>query len=191
MTGKTIEKVKTNLANAVGKLQAGDVIAYPTEAVYGLGCDPFNLLAVEKLFHVKQRSVEKGVILIAASVEQVSAYVELQGCAWETEVLASWPGPVTWVLPVKQSANLPEWITGGRNSVAIRVSAHPVVQALCHAFGQAIVSTSANLTAQQPARNCTEVKQFFQDSVYCLEGDLGALSQPTQIRDAVTGLVLR
>ena len=182
---------ETNITQAVEILQAGGVIAYPTEAVYGLGCDPFNLQAVEKLFHVKQRPVEKGVILVAASVEQITSYVELQDTPWETEVLASWPGPVTWVLPVKASANLPGWITGGRDTVAIRVSAHPTVQALCNVFGQPIVSTSANLTNQKPAMSCTEIKQIFQDSVYCLEGELGKFSQPTQIRDALTGRILR
>ncbi len=180
-----------NITDAVEILQAGGVIAYPTEAVYGLGCDPFNLQAVEKLFHVKQRPVQKGLILIAASVEQISSYVELKGRSWEVEVLASWPGPMTWVLPVKATANLPDWITGGRKTVAIRVSAHPTVQALCNEFGQPIVSTSANLSKQEPARSCAEIKQLFQESVWCLEGELGELSQPTQIRDALSGQVLR
>ncbi len=182
---------ETNITQAVKILQAGGVIAYPTEAVYGLGCDPFNLQAVEKLFHVKQRPVEKGLILVAASVEQISCYVELEDAPWEAEVLASWPGPVTWVLPVKATANLPDWITGGRKTVAIRVSDHPTVQALCIAFGKPIVSTSANLTNQTPASSCAEIKQIFQDSVWCLEGELGDLSQPTQIKDALSGQILR
>jgi L-threonylcarbamoyladenylate synthase len=188
---RSIKVAEKNITDAVEILQAGGVIAYPTEAVYGLGCDPFNLQAVEKLFHVKQRPVQKGLILIAASVEQISSYVELKGRSWEVEVLASWPGPMTWVLPVKATANLPDWITGGRKTVAIRVSAHPTVQALCNAFGQPIVSTSANLSKQEPARSCAEIKQLFQESVWCLEGELGELSQPTQIRDALSGQVLR
>jgi L-threonylcarbamoyladenylate synthase len=182
---------ETSIKQAVNILQAGGVIAYPTEAVYGLGCDPFNLQAVEKLFHVKQRPVEKGVILVAASVEQISTYVELQGRSWEGEVLASWPGPMTWVLPIKATANLPDWITGGRKTVAIRVSAHPTVQALCRAFGQPIVSTSANLSNQTPASSCAEIKQVFEDSVWCLEGELGDLMQPTQIKEASSGQILR
>lgn len=183
--------VETKILQAVEVLQAGGVIAYPTEAVYGLGCDPFNLQAVEKLFHVKQRPVEKGLILVAASVEQIASYVELSDTPWEAEVLASWPGPVTWVLPVKATANLPDWITGGRKTVAIRVSSHLCIQALCNAFGQPIVSTSANLTNQKPAMSCTEIKRVFEDSVWCLEGELGNLAQPTQIRDALSGEVLR
>lgn len=177
------------ISQAVDILNSGGVIAYPTEAVYGLGCDPFNQQAVELLFHVKQRPMEKGVILVAASVEQVLPYVQLSGMAWEKEVLATWPGPVTWVLPLKHA--LPDWITGGRNTVAIRVSDHPVVQQLCHAFGGPIVSTSANLSTQPPAKSCDQVSDIFGEGLYCLRGELGSLAQPTQIRDAQSGRVLR
>lgn len=179
----------TELAKAVEALNNGEVVAYPTEAVYGLGCDPFNEQAIQKLFHVKQRPVEKGVILIAASVEQVAPYVELMGASWQKEVLATWPGPVTWVLPVKQP--MPDWITGGRDTVAIRVSDHPIVQQLCHAYGKPIVSSSANLTGQAPAKSCTEVQQVFGDALLCIDGALGQLDKPTQIREARTGNRLR
>ena len=179
----------SNITLAVKALKAGEVIAYPTEAVYGLGCDPFNQQALEKLFHVKQRPIEKGVILVAASVEQILPYVELTGTEWEDTVLQTWPGPVTWVLPLKQA--LPDWITGGRNTVAIRVSDHPIVQALCNEFGSPIVSSSANLTGQPPAKSCTEINQSLGNQLLCVQGALGHLDKPTQIRDAVSGEVLR
>ncbi|WP_319380591.1 L-threonylcarbamoyladenylate synthase [Thiomicrorhabdus sp.] len=174
---------------AVKRLREGEVIAYPTEAVYGLGCDPFNFSAVEKVFHVKRRPIDKGLILVAASVEQIFDYVELQGMSWEKDVLASWPGPVTWVLPVKEG--IPEWISGGRKTLAIRVSAHPMVQELCSQFGKPIVSTSANLTSQPPAKSCDEIVQVFEDQVFCVPGELGNLSKPTRIIDAQSGTVLR
>ena len=177
------------ISQAVGKLQAGEVIAYPTEAVDGLGCDPFDLQAVEKLFHVKQRPFEKGVILVAASVEQVVPYVELLNTDWEDEVLQTWPGPVTWVLPAKEG--VPDWITGGRKTVAIRVSDHPVIQAICNAYGQPIVSTSANVTSQPPAVSCLEIQTIFKEEVSCVDGALGGLHKPTQIREATTGRILR
>ncbi|WP_028485577.1 L-threonylcarbamoyladenylate synthase [Thiomicrorhabdus chilensis] len=179
----------SSVTQAVKLLKSGGVVAYPTEAVYGLGCDPFNQQAVELLFHVKQRPPEKGVILVAASVEQVLPYVQLSGMPWEEQVLATWPGPVTWVLPLKQS--LPDWITGGRDSVAIRVSAHLLVQQLCQEFGGPIVSTSANLSTQPPAKSCDQVSEVFGEELYCLQGELGSLAQPTQIRDAQSGEVLR
>ena len=168
---------------------AGEVIAYPTEAVYGLGCDPFDLKAVEKLFHVKQRPIDKGVILVAASVDQLIPYIDLIGMAWEESVRESWPGPVTWVLPAKDT--VPEWITGGRDTVAVRVSDHPVVQALCTAYGQPIVSTSANISSQSPAMSCNEIFSIFKDQVLCVAGELGQLDKPTEIREAKTGKVLR
>ncbi|NPA72449.1 MAG: tRNA threonylcarbamoyladenosine biosynthesis protein RimN [Gammaproteobacteria bacterium] len=186
---------------AVVILKSGGVIAYPTEAVYGLGCDPFNESAVQALFHVKQRPIAKGVILVAANVAQVKALVELEGMPWEGDVLASWPGPVTWVLPLKHSAqkraegsgdkNVPDWITGGRDTVAIRVSDHPVIQAVCLAYGGPIVSTSANITEQLPATSCEEIHQIFRHEVFCVNSALGTLSQPTQIRHAETGHILR
>ena len=177
------------ISQAVSKLQLGEVIAYPTEAVYGLGCNPFDVQAVKKLFHVKQRPFEKGVILIAASVEQVLPYVELLNTAWEDKVLQTWPGSVTWVLPAKEG--VPDWVTGGRKTVAIRVSDHPVVQALCLAYGQPLVSTSANITSQAPAMSCLDIQTIFKGKIPCVEGRLGGLDKPTQIKEAKTGRVLR
>ncbi len=183
------DSIHQQIHTAIQLLQEGDVIAYPTEAVFGLGCDPFNRQAVEKLLHVKQRPEEKGVILIAASLEQVLPMVELTSTPWESRVLETWPGPFTWVLPVKGA--LPEWVTGGRNTVAVRVSNHPLVKALCEAFGGPIVSTSANLSGEPPAKSCAQIKQYFKDDVYCIDAALGDLQQPTQIWDAVSNRQLR
>ncbi len=178
-----------NVVEAVRQLQAGEVISYPTEAVYGLGCNPFDVEAVKKLFHVKQRPFEKGVILVAASVAQVLPYIELQGQIWEEAVLNTWPGPMTWVLPAKEG--VPDWVTGGRDTVAIRVSDHSVIQNICLAYGQPMVSTSANITSMLPAMSCVEIDSIFKGVVDCVAGDLGGLNKPTQIRDAKTGRVLR
>jgi len=181
--------VKNQITQAVHSINQGEVIAYPTEAVYGLGCDPFNHKAVENLFHVKQRPMAKGVILVAASVEQIEDWVDLIGAEWQQQVLDTWPGPVTWVLPLKKP--MPDWITGGRNTVAIRVSNHPVVQELCQQFGGPIVSTSANITNHLPAKSCKEVASEFEDTLFCISAELGELSKPTQIMDALSGKVLR
>jgi len=174
---------------AVNDLKMGKTIAYPTEAVYGLGCDPFDEVAVNNLFHVKQRPIEKGVILVAGSIEQIESWVELIGAPWEQAVLSTWPGPVTWVLPIKQP--MPDWVTGGRNTVAIRVSNHPVVKALCKGFGGPIVSTSANVTSHAPAKSCKEVVEFLSDKLFCIDAELGGLDKPTEIREATTGRLLR
>ena len=180
---------------AVQALRQGEIIAYPTEGVFGLGCDPFSETAVLRLLDLKQRPMEKGVILVASRLEQVSDYI-----VWpaipdpiQQKMKASWPGAVTWVVPATEQ--VPVWVTGGRETVAIRVSAHPVVQALCEGFGGALVSTSANPSSAEPAENCEQCKIYFQDAVaVCIEaplGQLGQLRQPTPIFDALSGQQLR
>ncbi|WP_321277415.1 L-threonylcarbamoyladenylate synthase [Thiomicrorhabdus indica] len=179
----------SSIENAVQQLRLGNIIGYPTEAVYGLGCDPFNEQAFEKLLHVKHRPVEKGVILAAASIEQIEDLVRICGESWEQQVRDSWPGPVTWVLPVRQS--MPKWVTGGRETLAVRVSSHPTVKALCEAFNGPIVSTSANPSGKEPARSYAEVKNYFGNRFDCIDAPLGELSEPTQIWDAQTRKRLR
>lgn len=183
------DRASISVQEAVAQLQTGKVIGYPTEAVFGLGCDPFKELAVQQLLHVKHRPVEKGVILVAASIEQIEDLVRICGESWEQNVRDSWPGPVTWVLPVKQA--IPSWVTGGRETLAVRVSGHPTVKALCEAFDGPIVSTSANPSGEKPARSYSEVKAYFGDRFDCIDAPLGELAQPTQIWDAQTGKRLR
>lgn len=177
---------------AAGVLARGGVIAYPTEAVWGLGCDPANEAAVLRLLAIKQRETAKGLILIAARVEQLKPWADFAALPGErlAEVLASWPGPHTWILPADAAA--PAWITGDHDGIAVRVSAHPVVVALCEAFGGALVSTSAN-PASAPAPKTLEafdpVLLRALDGV--VEGVTGGLARPTAIRDARTGEALR
>ncbi|QOW19704.1 threonylcarbamoyl-AMP synthase [Lysobacter ciconiae] len=181
-----------DLPSAVRVLRGGGVIAYPTEAVWGLGCDPFDQTAVRRLLEVKQRPVEKGLILIAGALAQLDGLVDWSGLAAErcVEVRASWPGPHTWVVPA--TAAVPRVITGDHDSVAVRVSAHPTVVALCAAWGGVLVSTSANL-AGQPA--VTAIDQLDPELLAridaVLAGEPGGRATPSTIRDARTGAVLR
>lgn len=181
-----------NIASAVALLIRGGVLAYPTEAVWGLGCIPFDGEAVHRLLAIKRRPVEKGLILVAADVAQF-ANVADWGALDETaraRVQADWPGPHTWVVPALASA--PHWVTGGRDSIALRVSAHPVVATLCRGLGGPIVSTSANLSGEPPARARGELSQALLALVdgVC-EGATGGLASPTPIRDARTGQMFR
>lgn len=180
----------SQLNQAVITLKQGGILAYPTEAVWGLGCDPFNQHAVLKLLALKQRPMAKGLILIAASVAQVEPYLQLLSPQERQQVVDSWPSPTTWVVPV--DASFPQWIRGEHLSVAIRVSAHPPVQALCHAFGGAIISTSANIAGQPTALTSEQIVTIFADGIdYILPASLGGQKNPSQIRDARTGAVLR
>lgn len=166
----------------------GGIVAYPTEAVYGLGCDPLNADAVYRLLAMKQRPVHKGLILIASRLEQLLPYVRFED-DWAAQVKASWPGPHTWLLPA--APDLPYWINGGRDSVACRVTAHPLAAALCDRFGRAMISTSANRMGQPPARTPLQVRLRCPDVDLVLHGPLGNLERPTPIRDARSGTQIR
>lgn len=174
---------------AAEQLKAGKVIAYPTEAVYGLGCEPLNEQAVMHLLAIKQRPIEKGLILIAADLAQLRPYLILND-----EILAkitpTWPGAVTWVIPAQ--ANVPKWLTGEHDTLAVRVTAHPIAQQLCACYGGAIVSTSANATTEPAMRTAEQVtKAFANTDVFVLDGKVGELQQETAIYDAVSGKKLR
>ena len=177
----------SDLNIAVERLKAGHVIAYPTEAVFGLGCEPMNETAVLDLLRIKQRPIEKGLILIASSLQQIESYLLLTDEILE-KVLPTWAGAVTWVIPTKPS--VPRWLKGEHESLAVRVTAHPIAKALCEQYGGAIVSTSANITTQPAFRNAKEVANAFPE-LFVLDGALGNLAQETAIYDAVTGEKLR
>ncbi|MCL5260372.1 MAG: L-threonylcarbamoyladenylate synthase [Gammaproteobacteria bacterium] len=175
---------------AIKVLQSGGIIAYPTEAVFGLGCDPANQAAVERLLQLKKRKASKGLILIAASWDQVKCYTKKVAPETLQEVLKTWPGPFTWVFP--SSKKTPKWITGDHDSVAIRVSAHPVVQALCNEFNGAIVSTSANIADHLPAKTIPDLLQQFPCGIdFIVPGNIGKEAKPTQIRDVKTRSLIR
>ncbi len=174
---------------AAHQLHKGDVVAYPTEAIYGLGCDPLNRRAVARLLGIKQRPLSKGLILIAAGFDQLIPFVNHLPEEQMQAVLESWPGPNTWLLPAAKST--PRWLTGGRDSIAVRVTAHPLAAGLCRAFGGAIVSTSANLSGYSPARTALEVRLRCPGTDAILHGSTGDATQPTTIRNALTGEVIR
>lgn len=180
------------LDTALPVLRAGGVIAYPTEAVWGLGCDPGCEPAVMKLLRLKQRPVEKGMILVAAELAQLDGWVRLQAlpAPRQAAVLASWPGAHTWILPAGPRAA--RWVTGEHSGIAVRISAHPQVAALCRAWGGPLVSTSANLAGRPPARTRDELDPALLPLLDGLiDGDTGGLAQPTPIRDALSGQILR
>jgi len=186
---------KQQIQQAAECLKQGGVIAYPTEAVWGLGCDPHNRQALERLLALKSRDPAKGVILIAASYEQVRPYMaesQLDALSHEKlqQLTRSWPGPNTWLVPT--SDKVPGLVRGQHPLVAVRVTAHPLVQALCHAFGGPIVSTSANPAGEAPALNKETIHSYFADQLdFILEGELGGLGQPSTIRHLLTGETVR
>jgi len=179
-------------AQAAQALHDGAVVAYPTEGVWGLGCDPAREAAVQRLLDIKQRPRDKGLILIAATVEQLRPWVDFGALPADrlAQVLATWPGPHSWVMPA--SAQAPAWITGRHRGIAVRVSAHAQVVALCEAFAGALVSTSANLTGQPPTRTRAGLDPALLARIDGIcPGETGGLDRPTPIRDALSGEPLR
>lgn len=170
-------------------MAAGGVIAYPTESVYGLGCNPWELTAVTRILALKRRRPDKGLIIVAASFDQLEPFIDLRAAIPWDSILASWPGPVTWVLPVKK--HVPTLLRGTRGGLAVRVSAHPVVRELCRSAGL-LVSTSANPEGCTPAKTVSRVRAYFGDKLdYVIPGATGDSPGPTGIKDAITGRLLR
>ncbi|GFZ87038.1 L-threonylcarbamoyladenylate synthase [Dyella caseinilytica] len=182
----------TQLQDAAEALHEGGVLAYPTEAVFGLGCDPHNRAAFERIFTLKQRPATQGVLLIAADFAQIERYVDMAEvpAGVLAQVRASWPGPFTWVFP--RSAEVPDWVAGTHPGIALRVSGHAPAAALCRAFGGALVSTSANIHGKPPARDLETVIGYFGEGLDgIVDAPLGGAAQPTTIRDALTGAIIR
>jgi L-threonylcarbamoyladenylate synthase len=178
-----------HLRLAAHYLSAGATISYPTESVYGLGCDPLDSDAIQQILTLKQRDWRKGLIIIAATIEQIVPYIDPAFTITE-EMMQSWPGATTWIVPAHP--DLPDLLTGGRSTIAVRVTAHPVAAALCHSFGGALVSTSANISGMPMIRTTAKLRKTFGAAIdYYLPGELGNNPNPSQIRSATTGEILR
>jgi len=177
------------IRQAVKALEQGGVIAYPTESVFGLGCDPWDEAAAMKLLTIKQRAWEKGLILIAADFNQLQDFVQPLSPEILEQLEESWPGPVTWLLPAKSA--VPTYLTGEHQTIAVRVTAHKQTADLCRAFGGAIISTSANLAGLPPAKTTQDVRWTIPDLDYVLPGLCSGSNTPSEIRDAKTGNRIR
>jgi L-threonylcarbamoyladenylate synthase len=170
----------------------GGIIAYPTEAVFGLGCDPDNDEAVIKLLLLKQRSVDKGLILLAASYSQLLPYLDDAAISQEQRsmVLSRWPDALTQVLPA--NSHISPLLCGVFDSIAVRITNQPDVVALCKLTNKAIVSTSANLSGQPPATTWQQVEQQLGDKVDCIvKAETLGFLKPTSIINGLTGEIIR
>lgn len=171
-------------------LRAGGVIACPTEAVWGLSCDPFDQSAVTRLLELKQRPLEKGLILVAADETQLEFLLQPLHTAARDTLRASWPGPNTWLVPHRGA--VPAWVSGEHDTVAVRVTAHRGMAQLCRAFGAPLVSTSANPGGAEPAVDANGVLKYFDTALDgWLPGELGDAARPSTIRDLASGRVIR
>ena len=171
---------------AVRALHAGGIVLHPTEAVWGLACDPYNARAVAAIFALKQRPPDKGLILVADAFDKLRPLLAPVPDEKMRAALATWPGPHTWVFPAAHDC--PGWLSGDRGSIAVRVSAHPHVRALSAGFGRPLVSTSANRSGKPPPRILADVDPDILAAVAAVvTGETSGLDRPTTVRDILTG----
>ena len=179
-----------HLRRAAAVLRAGGVIAYPTEAVYGLGCDPLNPEAVMRLLRLKRRAVQKGLILISAEADQLDPWIVYPSAAARRRALRTWPGALTWIV-APRPLRTPSWLRGRHRGLAVRVTAHPPAAALCRLCGP-LISTSANPAGRSAALDATAVRHYFRRRLdYILVGPTGGLAGPSELRELRSGRVLR
>lgn len=198
------------LNQAAAWLEQGHLLAYPTEAVWGIGCDPFNQSAVNALLTLKDRPVEKGLIVLTPSVNAIAPFLTRLSLDRCEQILASWQvtkhpkhlanQATTWLLPIPDALDIPNWLTGGRDSLAVRVIAsHPTIATLCihvatsnptNPYGF-LVSTSCNPSGAPPATSLAEAQTYFGDGIGYLDAPTLGYTQPSQIRDAMSGALVR
>lgn len=179
-----------NLDEALAILKGGGVIAYPTEAVYGLGCRAADESAVQRVLALKRRSRGKGLIVLADRLERLDGWLETLSPSQRARLDESWPGPVTWLIPATGSC--PPWLTGDHTSLAVRISAHPTCSALTAGLSEPLVSTSANTEGRAPARDPAAVEDYFPEGLDgILVDSLGGETSPTLIYDLSSGQRVR
>ena len=211
----SIPFITDSVIQAAHWLKKGQLLAYPTESVWGIGCDPFSQQAVMQLLTIKQRPIEKGMIVVTDSTSRLTELLECLTAVERQTVLDSWQADSinatarqahTWVLPIPKNLpiTIPSWISGAHDSVAVRVIDHPLVKQLCaqmvsvsNPYGF-VVSTSCNPSGQPPALSLNEAKRYFLDahlhlnqSVGYLQGETLGYQLPSQIGDALTGEIIR
>ena len=180
-----------NIHQILTPLRQNHVIAYPTEAVFGLGCNPLSESAVQKLLDLKHRPIEKGLILIAPELRFLHPFIDetaLTPTHWQ-RLTAHYDRPTTWVVPAHR--NTPAFLTGKFNSIAIRLCTHPAVAAICRQANMALTSTSANLSGLPPCKTADEVRSQFGAFFPVLDEAVGNAHRPSEIRDIFTQQILR
>ncbi|HGJ5860743.1 Sua5/YciO/YrdC/YwlC family protein [Arsenophonus nasoniae] len=185
------DEIPPSFRNIIAALNEGKIIAYPTEAVFGLGCDPDNEKTVRQLLLLKQRSWKKGLILIAGDYEQLIPYIDdnkLTNLQKEM-MLSTGSKSITWVVPARK--NTPKWLTGKFDSIAVRITNFELIKKLCFLYGKPLISTSANLNGLSPCRTKEEVIAQFNGQVSVLDGSVGGRKNPSEIRDIITGHLYR
>ena len=177
---------KINTSDASDIIKNGGIVIYPTEGIYGIGCDPYNKHSVEKIFHIKGRDYDKRFILISSQAEFLTDIIDIDIA--QDERLKS-KDFLTWIVPAKNSC--PSWLKSDAG-VAVRITQHPVVNDLCNKLGSPIISTSANYANQEYINDISIIEKLFDGKVSCIvNGKLGNKKKPSTVRDIISNELLR
>lgn len=176
-----------SIRKAAKAIKAGQVVAYPTETVYGLGADPFSEKALDRLFEIKGRDKSNPVLLIAADERQLLEVVaeipsEARAC-----MEAFWPGPLCLLFPKKR--RVPEALTAGSDRVCVRQTSSKIARCLCLEVGHAITSSSANRSGKPPARSASEIE--LPGLAAIVDGGILPPALPSTIYDPYANRILR
>ncbi len=175
---------------AANILWEGGVVAYPTEACFGLGCDPKNHVAVERILAMKKRLSAKGLILVADRLEPILPYLAPCDTRLLEKMQEAGPIPVSWVCPA--ASDTPHWLKGTHHSIAVRIIRHPPAAELCRIAAMALVSTSANVAGQSPLKSAHAVATEFGPQVdLIIDAPIGEASRPSTVMDLLSGEVFR
>lgn len=179
----------TEVKDVICHLKSGEVIGYPTEAVYGIGCDPWNQSSVEKIAKIKGRKKRQTFLMVASSIDQLTDLIDISRLS--SQVKSSWPGHTTWLIKAKE--NVPYWLQDEQtNKVGVRISNHPLVRELCSEYGKPIISTSANMSGKEEIKNQQEFIRTFSSNInYLVDGDLGDYDKASMIIDMETNRKIR
>ena len=189
MSNQFAKRLNVSSRALAAHLKNGGVIAYPTESCYGLGCDPDNRRAVQRILKLKQRPQHKGLILIASDYRQVARYLQALTLEQQQRLKEAGAQAITYLMPVLPSC--PRWLRGTHDTLAVRFTAHPIAKQLCRSAGSALVSTSANRSGCKPAKTYAQCLRLFGKKVWVLPGRVGKRKQPSTIKAWGDGKIIR
>jgi len=169
-------------------IRQGGIIAYPTESCFGLGCDPRNRKAINKIIKLKKRSLNKNFILIGSSIKQFNYFLNPLDNSTSTNLFSKWPGPHTWLMTANNRC--PNWLKSN-SKIALRISSFSSCQLLTKSLDMAITSSSLNLTGKIPLKNYRDVCRFLPKQVKLIKGRVGKSKRPSVIQDFKTKKIIR
>ena len=169
-------------------MKKGGVVAYPTEGVFGFGCLPNNPEAIFRILSIKNRNPDMGLIIIASDLSQIQAWASLDNV--DIKKMKAEKNHVTWL--IEKTKNTPYWLSGKHSTIAIRLTKHPTVRALCNNLNSALISTSANISGKQTPKNSLILRRVFRNIVdYIVPGHCFKNTSASTIKNIKTGEVLR